>query len=239
MSLLVLEDVSKSYRRGSREQVALCDVSLSVDAGELLAIWGQRRSGRSTLLRIAAGAERPDAGVVRLDGRDLAERSSARLADMIGYCQKTLGSPQVETVLEQVALALLIRGVSPSAARLQSRAVLERVECASLANAHPSDLDNGERIRVAIARALACKPRLLVADEPTVGVDLRDRDAILLLLRSLADDGIAVLTSVGDSTGFLGADRALAMSDGRLRGELQPDLAPVVPLRVERHSSSR
>lgn len=236
MSLLVVERVSKSYRRGSREHVALREVSLSIDAGELLAIWGQRRSGRSTLLRVAAGAERPDSGVVRLEGRDLAERSKARLDETVGYCQKMLGSPQAETVLEQIALALLIRGVSPSAARSQSRAVLERVECASLANAHPSDLDNTERVRVAIARALACKPRLLVADDLTVGVDMRHRDPILLLLRSLADDGIAVLTSAGESTGFLGADRALAISNGHLHGELQPDLAPVVPLR---RSSSR
>jgi putative ABC transport system ATP-binding protein len=202
----------------------------------MLAIWGQRRSGRSTLLRIAAGAERPDCGVVRLAGRDLAARSNARIDENIGYCQKTLGSPTGQTVLEQVALALLARGISPSAARSRSRDALERVDCANLADAQPSDLDNTERVRVAIARAIACKPSLLVADEPTIGVDLCDRDPILLLLRSLADEGIAVLTSVGESTAFLGVDRALALSDGRLHGELQPDLASVIPLR---RSSSR
>jgi ABC-type lipoprotein export system ATPase subunit len=231
MSLLALEGVSKSYRRGSGEQVALRDVSLSVSTGELLVIYGRRRSGRSSLLRVAAGAERPDSGVVCLDGRDLAARSSARLRDSIGYCQKTLGLPEAETVLEQVALALLARGVSPSAARWRARAVLERVDCGSIANARPGDLDSTERVRVAIARALAGEPRLLVADEPTIGVDLRDRDPLLVLLRSLADEGIAVLASAGDSTAFLGADRVLSISDGRLHGELQPEIAPVIPLR--------
>ncbi|HSZ13243.1 MAG TPA: ATP-binding cassette domain-containing protein [Solirubrobacteraceae bacterium] len=232
MTLLELEGVSKSYRRGSREQVALCDVSLSVSAGELLVIWGRRRSGRSTLLRVAAGAERPDAGVVCLEGRDLAEHSIARLGETIGYVQKTLGSPEGETVLEQVAMALLVRGVSPSRSRARTRAVLERVECADLVNARPGDLDSAERIRVAIARALASEPRLLVADEPTVGLDLCDRDPLLRLLRSLADDGIAVLMSAGESTAFLDADRALAISNGRLHGELQPESAQIFPLRA-------
>jgi ABC-type multidrug transport system ATPase subunit len=100
MSLLVLEAVSKSYRRGSREKVALCDVSLSVNAGEMVSIYGRRQSGRSTLLRVAAGIERPDSGLVRLEGRDLAERSSVGFAARIGYCQKALGSPEGETVLE-------------------------------------------------------------------------------------------------------------------------------------------
>ena len=231
MSLLVLEGVRKSYRHGSREQVAVRDASLSVSAGELVSIYGHRQSGRSTLLRLAAGIERPDAGVVRVDGRDLAERCNARLIERVGYCQKSLGSPAGETVLEQVALAVLARGVPPSPARSRTLAVLERVGCASLLNAQPADLNPTERIRVAIARALASEPRLLVVDEPTIGVDVLDRDSVLLLLRSIADDGVAILTTTGDSTGFLGADRALSISQGRLHGELQPEAAPVIPLR--------
>ncbi|HYB22604.1 MAG TPA: ATP-binding cassette domain-containing protein [Solirubrobacteraceae bacterium] len=231
MNLLVLEGVSKTYGRGHGEQVALCEVSLDIGAGEMVTVYGRRQSGRSTLLRVAAGLERPDCGVVRLDGRDLAERASAGLAGRIGYCQRSLGSPEGETALEQVALAVLARGVARSAARSRSRAVLERVGCASLLTAPPGELNASERMRVAIARALASEPRLLVADEPTIGVDLLDRDAILLLLRSLADEGIAVLTSAADSTGFLGADRALSLSDGRLHGQLRPEIAPVIPLR--------
>jgi putative ABC transport system ATP-binding protein len=231
MNLLELDGVSKSYRRGTGEHLALRDVSLSVDAGELLVVWGRRRSGRSTLLRVAAGAERPDSGVVRFEGRDLGEHKG-RLGERIGYCQKTLGSPLGETVIEQVALGLLARGASPSAARWRARSALERVGCADLADALPGDLDSTERIHVAIARSLAGEPRLLVADEPTVGVDICDRDAVLRLLRSLADEGMAVLTSAGESTAFLGADRALAIDNGRLHGVLQPEVAQVLPLRA-------
>jgi ABC-type multidrug transport system ATPase subunit len=226
----MLEGVSKSYRRGSREQVALRDVSLSVDPGELVAVYGRRQSGRSTLLRVAAGIERPDSGVVRVAGWDPARRSSGGPSN-IGYVQRSLGSPEAETVLEQLALVGLILGLSPSDARSRARALLERVDCAKLLNARLGDLDVSERVRAAIARALVGDPRLLVADEPTFGLDLLDRDSILLLLRSLADDGIAILASAGDSTGFLGADRALSISDGRLYGEVQHEAAPVIPLR--------
>jgi ABC-type multidrug transport system ATPase subunit len=226
VSLLVLDGVGKSYRLGSRVTVALRDVSLCLSAGEVVTIYGRRRSGRSTLLRVAAGLERPDTGFVRLEGREAA--GSTGLG--IGYCQKSLGPPRAETVLELVALTMLARGLSRSALS-RSRIALERVECASLLNARPSDLDATERIRVAIARALAGQPRLLVVDEPTVGVDLLDRDHILMLLRSLADEGIAVLTSTGDSAGFLGSDRALSINDGSLHGQLQPQIAPVIPLR--------
>jgi ABC-type sugar transport system ATPase subunit len=84
---------------------------------------------------------------------------------------------------------------------------------------------------VAIARALGPKPKLLVIDDPTIGVDLPERDAILLLLRSFADDGIAVLMSVSETTALSGADRALSLDNGALHGAVDPRLATVVPIR--------
>jgi ABC-type sugar transport system ATPase subunit len=84
---------------------------------------------------------------------------------------------------------------------------------------------------VALALGLASQPRLIVFDEPVIGVDLLGRDEILVLLRSLVDDGIAVLMSVGETPALAGADRALAIADGELRGAVAPKLAPVLPLR--------
>jgi ribose transport system ATP-binding protein len=92
-------------------------------------------------------------------------------------------------------------------------------------------LDGADAVRVAVARALARQPKLLVIDEPILGVDLLARDTILLLLRSLADEGIAVLTSTTETTGLAGADRALSLGGGELRGSSSPELASVVPLR--------
>jgi len=232
MSLLALEHVSKRYREGPRERVVLRDTTLELEAGELIVVWGLRRSGRSTLLRVAAGIERPDAGIVRFEGRDLAEHSEDVLGDGVGYCRKALRSSEGQGVLDQVLVGLLARGVSQSAARSRARNALERTGAERLATRALRELDSAEVMCVALARTLALQPRLLVVDEPTKGVELLERDGILALLRSLAAEGMAVLASASESTELAGADRALALSDGELRGALSPALAPIVPLRA-------
>jgi putative ABC transport system ATP-binding protein len=229
MTLLELDGVSKSYNRGARERVALRDVSLKLDPGELVAIWGLRRSGRSTLLRIAAGVEAPDAGVVRLDGRDLSGGDAA-LDTGIGYCRTTFHPVDGQTMLDQVMAVLLARGISLAEAQSRALSALRRAGVERCAALRPNDLDGAEAVRVAIARALAVQPRLLVVDEPTKGVDLLDRDDIPPLLRSFAEDGIAVLACTGDAACLCGADRALAIGRGALRGSLAPELATVSDL---------
>jgi ABC-type lipoprotein export system ATPase subunit len=231
MSLLELEHISKRYRRRPGERVALHDVSLWIDPGELVAVWGQRRSGRSTLLRVAAGVEVPDEGVVQFDGRDLAAPGAGLGDGGIGYCQRAFRPDEGRTVLDQILVRLLARGVSPSSCESYSRAALERVGAERCAGLEPEELDGAEAVRVAMARALACNPRLLVVDEPTKGVDILERDAILLLLRSIANEGVAVLMSVGESTCLSGADRGLTIGDGELHGRPSTELAPVLPLR--------
>jgi ABC-type multidrug transport system ATPase subunit len=231
MSLVALKGVSKRYGEGARERVVLRDVSLELEGGQLAAVWGMRRSGRSTLLRIAAGIEAPDAGVACFEGRDLAHDGESVLGAGIGYVQKASRSAEGQTVLDEAMVSLLARGVSPGSARMRARAALERTGSEGCAALRLGELDGGEAIRVALARTLALRPRLLVIDEPVKGVDLLERDEILALLHSLAADGIGVLASVGESTGLSGADRTFALGDGELRAGPTPDLAPVVALR--------
>jgi len=229
MSLLELERVSKCYGR-LNERVALRDVSLQIEAGEMVAVWGMRRSGRSTLLRIAAGVEAPDTGVVRFEGHDLSDRRGERLGDGIGYCRRTFRPSEGQLVRDHLIVGLLARGVPLPLAASRARAALERVEMGRCATLRPSELDCAEAVRVAIARALAFAPRLLLIDEPTIGVDLLARDGILLLLQSLAQEGMAILASTGESPGLSGA-RALTLSEGELHGRRARELATVVPLR--------
>ncbi len=232
MSLLEFEHVSKRYGRGPGDRLALRDVSLRINAGELVTVWGMRRSGRTTLLRVAAGVETPDEGVVRFAGRDLADRGAAVRAGGIGYCYGSFRPSEGRVVLDQIVVSLITRGESPLRAGSRALATLERAGVAQCAARRPDELDSAEAAQVVIARALAGEPRLLVIDEPTKGVDQLERDAILLLLRSVADEGVAVLASTGTTTGFLGADRGLTIGDGELIGERHgPELAPVVPLR--------
>jgi ABC-type multidrug transport system ATPase subunit len=231
MTLLEFEHVSKHYGRGSQERVALHDVSLEIDAGELVAVWGRRRSGRSTLLRVAAGLESPDTGAVSFEGRDLTSRPDALLGG-IRYCRKSFPPAGGQLVIDQLVTSQLTRGVAPPLAHSRARIALKRAGAERCAVLRPNELGNTEAVRVVIARALVHQPKLLAIDEPTLGVDILDRDRILRLLRSLADDGIAVLTSAGETSCLYLADRALALGKGELHGELTTsELAPVVPLR--------
>lgn len=229
MSLLELSHVGKSCRVGMRRHAILHDVSLTIEAGELVAVWGRRGSGRTTLLRVAAGVEPADTGSILFAGREIGRGQA--LGAGIGYCATHVPGGRGRGVLEDLAGTLLARGLPKATAQARAAIVLERVGASHCSTAAPHELDAGESVRVALARALASEPRLIVVDEPTKGVDLLERDDLLSLLRSLAARDVAVLMSTAESPGLSGADRALALSDGQLRGTLAPELAEVVPLR--------
>jgi putative ABC transport system ATP-binding protein len=231
MSLLSIESVSQHRSDGGREHLVLREVTLEIEAGELVGIWGARRSGRTTLLRIAAGIEQPDSGRVRFKDRDLAARGGTALGAGIGYVTKAIRAGEEQSVLEQVAAALLARGVPLDEAHERSRAALAGAGAQSCAALRAGELSGGEAMRVAIARALALAPALLVIDEPTATVELAERDGILALLRELARDGTAVLASSGAPDELAGFHRVLTLGDGMLRGAASAGLAPVVALR--------
>ncbi|HET6447978.1 MAG TPA: ATP-binding cassette domain-containing protein [Conexibacter sp.] len=228
MSLLVLQHVTKRFRTGQRETIALDDVSLEMDAGECVAVYGLRRSGRTTLLRVAAGILPLDEGTATFDGRDFAERAARTLGIEIGFCSPVFDPVHGGSVTEHVAIALLARGVGRRRACGQAEEALERAGASECAHVDPRELHVDELVRAGIARALVTRPRLLLLDEPTNGVDLLERDGILQLLRTLADAGAGVLMTVGEPV--VGADRVLALDGGRLRGHVAPEQAPVVQL---------
>jgi ABC-type multidrug transport system ATPase subunit len=233
MALLALERVSKRFGRGSGERIALHDVSLELEEGELVGVWGRRRSGRSTLLRVAAGIERPDEGIVRMQGRSLNGSRAEELRAQAGFCRRAFRAAEGNTVLEQLITGQLTRGVSLDQARTRARRALNRLGAQHSASMRPGEMDGAEATRVAIARVIVREPKLLLIDEPTLGVDLPVRDEILALLRALADEGIAVLYSATDTSVLTGADRALSLAKGSLNGEPStPELAPVVPLHL-------
>lgn len=228
MTLLELERVSKRYRRGSR--VALDDVLLTIDAGEMVVIWGERQSGRSTLLRIAAGVETPDAGVVRFAGHELTPRNAEKFGEEISYVRRHLRSQWGRTVLDELVAVRLAQKATRPAAVQDAWKALKRVEAEHCAMLEPVELKTEETLRVVIARALLSSPRLIVIDEPTIGVHTLKQDDILDLMRSLANEGVAILATTGTGIDFLGADRVLALDSGRLIGEREPELAPVTEL---------
>lgn len=231
MSLLSIEGVGKRYRRGRREYVALKDVSLAVEHGELVCVLGTRKSGRSTLLRIAAGLERPDHGTVRFEGVDLLSARNV-IGRRVAYCHTSFSELEGEYALDHVATGLLAQDYAVVPARRSAEDELSRMGAGDCARLRPYELDGAERVRVGLARALISSPTLLVIDDPTAPVGLLQSDPILRLLRTIADEGTAVLMSTGDAMCLSGVDRAMSLDNGELRGELQPSQAEVVPLRV-------
>ncbi|HTB50929.1 MAG TPA: ATP-binding cassette domain-containing protein [Solirubrobacteraceae bacterium] len=229
MSVLALQSVSKRHRDRRRERIVLDEVSLEITPGELAVVYGPRRSGRTTLLRIAAGIQPPDSGRVLFNGQDLNGLNS--LGAGIGFVLPLLRAAEEQGVLEQISTPLLARGVSVSDAREQARGGLALVDAQDSSGLLVGELSPGEAIRVAIARALVLSPSLLILDEPTASVPLSERDPILTLLRKLPAHGFSVLSSTSEPTELAGAHRAFTLSDGKLRGPDAPDLAPVVALR--------
>jgi ABC-type lipoprotein export system ATPase subunit len=230
---LRLERVSRHFSVGGETVRAVDDVSLAIERGELVALYGPSGSGKSTLLLIAAGLEAPDRGAVTWDGKPVP--LSGRAADR--WRRETLGvvlqQPQlVEGVPlhRSVGLRLEARGVRRSKARLHGIRALRDVGLGSRLDHRPDQLSVGQRQRAAIARALTTDPALILADEPTGNLDSHTSAQIIDLLDALAHDrGRAVLIVTHDPQLAHRADRVLRLDDGHL-AELAADGADLTPM---------
>lgn len=219
MTLLALERVRKSYWRGRHELVVLDGVSFELEAGELVAIFGQRAAGKTTLLRIAAGIEPPDAGSVRFEGRELSAGRGRRLAGIdahIGWVGRQGPFASGMRMIDHVALPLLGSVAADEAERRAARA-LKRVGVGDLAGARWRELSDAERTLVTIAHAIVREPTLLLADDPTSGLGFEERETVLGLLRSIVEErGMAVLATVPEVPDALRSHRAMSLGDGEL-----------------------
>jgi len=225
--LLVLDRVSKTYWRGPHELRVLREVSLELRQGDFVAVYGQQRSGKTTLLKVAAGMEPPDAGSVRFDGHDVATFSRGRLGRMyrddVAWVRR--GGPHTPDLrmIDYVALPVLGMYGEHGAQRCAKRA-LAQVDAEACASEQWAQLSDGERTAVGIAQGLVREPRLLLVDDPTAGLDSIERERIVGLLRAFADAArIAVLMAVPDLPAVLRARDVRSLSDGRL---LAPEAPP-------------
>jgi putative ABC transport system ATP-binding protein len=219
--MLELREVVKAYVAGDEQVRAAAGISLTVEAGELVALYGPSGSGKTTLLLLAAGILHPDSGQVRFDGRDVAamgEREAAayRMRD-VGIVFQSFHLIPGASALDNATVKLLGRGSARRDARRRAQPWLDRVGIGSKAARHPAKLSGGERQRVAVARALASEPRLLLADEPTGNLDSENGRTVLALLSEICHShGLAVLLATHDPAALDFADRALQLRDGKL-----------------------
>lgn len=223
MSLLSFKNVSKILPDGARPIVVLDDVSFDIDAGEYVGLWGSRRSGKSTVLKLAAGVVQPDAGRIVFDGEDIAqmpqdERAHQRRHGGIALARLDWRPDRSRPVVEHVAIPLTCCGVSLNNAEGLARRTLKRVDASEAEDRTTDELNLGERIRVELARALIREPRLLLVDEPALLASPSESRALYSLLRTLGrEEELAVVIASTEAVAIQGAPRIFTIDNGRVR----------------------
>ncbi len=220
--LLSVEHVGKTHWVGPYEKCVLVDVELAIHPGDFVGVWGAQRSGKSTLLRLAAGLELADSGLVRFDGVDLASLSKERRDRLrlreIGLVQGTAGpqSSAFKTVIDYVAVPLF-GNTTRREARSRALTTLRRLGVAECRNAHWTQLSDGEKTLVKLASGLVREPRLLLVDDPTAGLDTLQLNEMVGLMRQIAiEEQVAVLMTSRILSAITSTHEAFTLSDGRL-----------------------
>ena len=216
--MLVLEAVSKVHGEGRRTVQALSDLSLTVSAGEFVAIAGPSGSGKSTLLQIVGCLDVPTTGRYVLEGTEVSTLDDAALSRLrnahVGFVFQSFNLVARTTALENVELPMVYS--NGRVVRDRARAALDRVGMSHRADHFPNELSGGEQQRVAIARALVLEPALLIADEPTGNLDAANGDQVLDLFTELNGEGLTVLLVTHDPRVAARAHRIVSLADGRV-----------------------
>jgi putative ABC transport system ATP-binding protein len=216
-----LTDVTKTYQKGRTTVHALQGVDLVIEDGEWLAVQGPTGHGKTTLLQILGGLDRPTSGIVQFDGQDLAELREGQVttvrAKSIGFIFQTFNLIPTLSAQENVEAALVPLRVSAADRRARAAKALADVGLGDRLNHLPGELSGGQQQRVAIARALVKEPKVLLADEPTGNLDEGTRDEIIGLLEKLwRERGLTLVLVTHDSTIARRAQRVGLMQHGKL-----------------------
>ncbi len=219
--VLAAHQVTRHYRVGSDLIVALGGVSLTIEAGEFVALMGASGSGKSTLLNLIGGLDRPTSGTIRIGDQDLATSTEEQLARLrraeLGFIFQRHDLFPALTAIENVAFPLLLAGVPELVRHERAQALLEQVGLSRQADFLPDELSGGQQQRVGIARALISRPRILLADEPTGNLDSVTAREIMDQLDGLRRSfGLTLIVVTHDPAVAKYADRILQLADGQI-----------------------
>jgi putative ABC transport system ATP-binding protein len=217
--ILIAENLQRAYPGAGESVAALRGVSLTLEAGDFVAVTGPSGCGKSTLLQLCGAMDVPTSGRLTLAGEEVARLSDGELTrlrrDKIGFVFQFFNLLPTLTVLENIALPLLLARVGEGEAFAKARVVAEKVGLSHRLAHFPAQVSGGEAQRAALARAVVHEPVLLVADEPTGSLDSTNGGKVLELLRELnADLGVAILLATHDPVVAAAAKRVVRMRDG-------------------------
>ncbi|HEV2271820.1 MAG TPA: lipoprotein-releasing ABC transporter ATP-binding protein LolD [Steroidobacteraceae bacterium] len=233
-SVLAAREVSKSFRQGPVILEVLSGASVSVAAGERVAIIGASGSGKTTLLQILGGLDQPSSGQVLVDGRDihqLTEKERGELRNRaVGFVYQFHHLLPEFSALENVAMPLLVRRARVAEARKAARELLDRVGLGQRLDHRPHQLSGGERQRAAVARALVTQPKIVLADEPTGNLDGANAEAVFELMLELnRERGTSLVVVTHDGRLADRMERVYEIEKGRLSERLTPSLRRGAP----------
>jgi len=221
MSVIELKDVKRIYKVGEVETPALRGVTLTVDEGEFAAIVGPSGSGKTTLLQLMGCLDRPTAGTILINGRDVSRLGPNQRADVrrgsIGFVFQFFALIPGLTAYENIEMPLLLTGEKAAARRSRVNELLEAVGIADRARHRPDQMSGGEQQRVAIARALSTRPVLVLADEPTANLDTENGKQIMeIMVRLNQETGTTFIFATHDPRVIAFARRTVELRDGRV-----------------------
>jgi len=218
--MIELDNVSKVYKTGSTEVVALRELSCCIEQGEMVSIIGPSGSGKSTLMNIIGCLDKPSSGTYRLEGKEVNQLNDNELAEIrnkkIGFVFQSFNLLPRTTALANVELPLVYGGGGNR--RERALQALESVGLSHRVRHRPSELAGGEQQRVAIARALISNPPLILADEPTGNLDTQTSKEIMLLFQQLNQQGITIILVTHEVDIAAYTQRTIRMRDGQIEG---------------------
>lgn len=227
MSLLHVEGLKKVYttRFGGQQVEALRDVNFEVEEGEYVAIMGESGSGKTTLLNILAALDRPTAGSVLLDGKDLAGVRESDMAafrrDHLGFVFQEFNLLDTFSLKDNICLPLVLAGKSWREMEQRLLPLTQRLGIDRLLAKYPYEVSGGQKQRAAVARALITEPRILLADEPTGALDSRSTDELLKLFGEINVSGQTIVMVTHSVRAASCASRVLFLRDGEVSLELK------------------
>ncbi len=219
--LVEIKHLVKSYTRGDQKVPVLHDISLEINRGDFIALMGPSGSGKSTLLNLIAGIDKPDGGILTVDGEDITQLSEGELADWrasnIGFIFQFYNLMPVLTAFENVELPLQLTNLSRAERRQRVEMTLSLVGLADRMEHYPNELSGGQQQRVAIARAIVTDPTILVCDEPTGDLDKQSASDVLGMLKRLNEEmGKTIIMVTHDAHAAEAARRIVHLEKGEL-----------------------